>query len=140
MSDKPVKAKPHFYACCLLPMQEIAKDLGYNLIVHGSLNRDMDLVAIPWVDDPKPEAELIQALDRWLRGVSYTDESVERGYLFSVLPGGRHGYVINLNRGGRYNQYTDEQWYLDISITPLPTKQIFINSCDPFMPGQEKIY
>lgn len=103
-------------------MQEIARELGYNLIIHGSISRDMDLVAIPWVDEPKPEIELIKALDVWLRGVSYADGHEEQGYLFSILPGGRRSYVINLNRGGKWNNYNDEQWYIDISVTPLPSK------------------
>jgi len=116
---KPIKAKPHFYAVCLKPMQEIAKEMGYNLIVHGSMDRDLDLVAVPWINEPKPEVELIQKLDRYLKGVQYADESALSGYMFSVLPGGRHSYVINLNRGGPFNGYADEQYYLDISITPL---------------------
>lgn len=116
---KPVKAKPHFYACLLLPMQELAKELGYNLIAHGSFNRDFDLVAIPWVDNPEPESKLVQSLDEFIRGYHYEDASVKLGYNFSVLPGGRHSYVININRGGKYNGYTDEQYYLDISFTPL---------------------
>lgn len=122
METKPIKTKPVFYACCLQPLQQIAKEMGYNLIVHGSMNRDLDLVAIPWIDDPKPEVELIKAFDIYLRGVCYAEGSEERGYLFSVLPGGRRNYVINLNRGGRWNQYLDEQYYLDISITPLQLK------------------
>lgn len=33
----------------ILPaMRRTAKDVGYALTVHGSLNRDIDLVAIPW--------------------------------------------------------------------------------------------
>lgn len=32
----------------LEPMRRVAKDIGYALTVHGSLNRDIDLVAIPW--------------------------------------------------------------------------------------------
>ena len=32
----------------LPPMRRVAKDLGYAITVHGSLNRDIDLVAIPW--------------------------------------------------------------------------------------------
>lgn len=112
---KPVKAKPHFYSCCLQPMQEIARDLGYNLLVHGSMNRDLDLIAVPWIDEPKTHLELIQAFDNYLRGFCFND--VEH-YMPSPLPGGRSSYVINLNRGGKYNGYEDAQYYLDISITP----------------------
>lgn len=121
---KPIKAKPQFYAVCLQPLQEIAREMGYNLIIHGSMSRDMDLVAIPWVDKPEPELKLIQSFDRYLRHtyfVAADEGEIPNAYIFSVLPGGRRSYVINLNRGGGWNNYTDEQYYLDISITPLPT-------------------
>lgn len=116
MRDKPVKAKPHFYAQCLPALQEIAKDCGYNLIAHGSFNRDFDLVAIPWVDNPLSHYALLSRMERWLKGVYY---SKIEDYNGSALPGGRITYHIDLNRGGKFNNYTDEQWYLDISFTPF---------------------
>ena len=124
VAPKPVQAKPMFYACLLFPLQEIGKGMGYNLVVHGSMHRDLDLIAIPWTDNPAPEMELIQAFDNYLRGASY--ETKEK-YLHSVLPGKRNSYVINLNRSSHYlgyanehfNYHVDEKYYLDISITPL---------------------
>lgn len=33
----------------ILPaMRRVAKDFGYAITVHGSLNRDIDVVAVPW--------------------------------------------------------------------------------------------
>lgn len=32
------------------PMRTVARDCGYAIAVHGSLARDIDLVAIPWTD------------------------------------------------------------------------------------------
>lgn len=119
---KPLKPKPQFYALCFGALQEISRIKGYNLVLHGSLDRDMDLIAIPWVDSPRPEIELIRAFDMHLRGVEYEDAAAELGYHFSTLPGGRHSYVIHLNRGGYWNGYVDEQYYLDISVTPLCLK------------------
>ncbi len=119
---KSIKAKPVFYACCYEPLKQIAKDMGYNLLINGSLNRDMDLVAIPWVDEPMEMMDVVIAFDKFLRGIHYDEKSAESGYLYSVIPGGRHSYVINLNRGGAWNQYKDEQWYLDISFTPFIKK------------------
>lgn len=87
--------------------------------MHGSLDRDMDLVAIPWTDEPSTHYELIKSLDIYLRGINGIEEQFPDNYIFSVLPGGRFSYVINLNRGGPWCNYTDEQWYLDISVTPL---------------------
>ncbi|MCP3731996.1 hypothetical protein M9978_16345 [Sphingomonas sp. MG17] len=55
----------------LPPMRRVAKDLGYALTVHGSLNRDIDLVAIPWrehgVRDPD---RLVTALVGAVSGVT----------------------------------------------------------------------
>jgi hypothetical protein len=135
--EKPIKAKPHFYACCLHQLQAIAIDLGYNLLIHGSMNRDMDLVAVPWTDKPKSHLELLQTFNKYLNGIEggaivnedYFEYDVaeekailEKYYMFSILPGNRSSYIINLNRGGNYNHYVDEQYYLDISITPLVNK------------------
>lgn len=120
---KPLKAKPHFYSVCFSALQEIAKNLGYNLVIHGSMNRDMDLVAIPWVDNPHSHIELIESFVDYLGAYKHQEENLDRKkllYGFNILPGGRSCYIINLNRGGGiYNSYQDEQYYLDISITPL---------------------
>lgn len=51
------------YAAAMYP--ELAKifiDHGYALAVHGSLARDLDLIAIPWIDNPKTPDEIIQAI------------------------------------------------------------------------------
>lgn len=61
------------------------------------MSRDLDLVAVPWVDNPKPEMEMIQEFEEYLTGRKYEDKL---NYGFSVLPGGRHSHIINLNRGG----------------------------------------
>lgn len=90
--------------------------MGYNLLVHGSMCRDLDLVAIPWTDDPRSHLELLTAFCVCL-GV--TPGIKNEDYLHSKLPGGRYSYVINLNRCGKYNGHVDQQIYLDISITPL---------------------
>jgi hypothetical protein len=118
-STKPIKAKPHFYSVCLEGLMTIAKEHGYNLVVHGSMSRDFDLVAIPWIDEPKSHIEMLDAFCEFLGvRIPYTDDD-GRDYLYSLLGGARSSYVINLNRGGRYNDYTDMEYYLDIFITPL---------------------
>lgn len=113
---KPIKVKPHFYANCLFELQRIARDLGYNLLIHGSMDRDLDLVAVPWVNEPKSHLELLRGFCDYLGVFAYDDIKY---YNFSLLPGDRSSYIINLNRGGKYNGYEDAQYYLDISITPF---------------------
>lgn len=124
---KPTYERPQLYAQIFMILKKIAKDHGYNLVVHGSMNRDLDLIAIPWVNDPKPEFDMINALNKAMTGK--TSISKEH-FLHRQLPGGRNSYVINLDRGGyRKNEageivdpleYTpDPQYYIDISVTPL---------------------
>jgi hypothetical protein len=77
----------------------------------------MDLVAVAWIDDPKPHLELIHGFCDYLGVPKFNDV---QHYMYSVLAGGRDSYVINLNRGGNFNSYLDAQYYLDISFTPKP--------------------
>ncbi len=123
--EKPIKAKPHFYSVCLEGLQSIAKEMGYNLVIHGSMNRDMDLVAVPWINEPKTHIELIESFCKYL-GVPKEEKTKSNPYpyLHSILPGGRNSYVINLNRGSKFNGYLDAEYYLDISITPLVPNNI----------------
>ena len=126
MSKKPTHAKPSLYAYYFLQLKEIALEYGYNLVLHGSLNRDLDLIAIPWEDNAKDELEMINAFSAYMNGWELGDKQM---FNYSILPGGRKSYVININRGGYQNlghglgPYTeDPQYYIDISVTPLPNK------------------
>jgi hypothetical protein len=118
--DKPLKVKPHFYAVCFGSLQKIARDLGYNLLIHGSMDRDMDLVAVPWIDLPCSHLDLIQVFDKFLNG-SYKNKA--DSYMFKMLPGGRSSYIINIHRSyycPTCKEYTpDTQFYLDISVTTI---------------------
>ena len=123
---KPIHAKPCVYAYYFEQLKVIAKDHGYNLLLHGSMARDLDLVAVPWVNDPKPELDMINAMSEYLNGFKSQSPGI---FLYNILPGGRHSYVLSLNRGGYMNTGTglhekpeyleDPQYYIDISVTPL---------------------
>lgn len=124
---KPVHAKPQLYAYYFEGMKTIARDMGYNLVVHGSMARDLDLIAIPWVDDPKPEFEMVEAMKEYLGGRILSGAGHR-------LPGGRTSYVINLNRGGYKRNEADEiaepleftpdpEYYIDISVTQLANRK-----------------
>lgn len=115
---KSTKIKPGLYAIYFMHLKDIAESYGYNLLVHGSMARDLDLVAIPWVDNPRPEQKMIKDFQEYLTGKQELrpDGSVH----YTKLPGNRHSYVIELNRGnknGEWVRFEDEQYYLDISVT-----------------------
>ncbi len=109
------------YAVFFHYLKEIAETYGYNLVIHGSMDRDLDLIAIPWIDEPRPEQDMIKEFQEYLTGRTVTrpDGSVH----YTILPGVRHSYVIDLNIGdkhGEWVRFEDQQYYLDISITQLP--------------------
>lgn len=119
--SKKNNIKPGLYAMYYEYLKDIAKHYGYNLVVHGSMNRDLDLIAIPWIDNPAPSEEMIKEMQMYL-----TDKHVvnDKGNVhFDILPGGRKNYTISLNRGnksGEWVRFEDSEYYLDISVTPLP--------------------
>ena len=116
MSDKLIHIKPGLYAMYFEYLKLIAKDFGYNLVIHGSMERDLDLIAIPWSENPKPESEMINDFEMYLTGMKSHNPH------YSILPGGRKVYAIQLNRGnrdGEWVRFEDKEYYLDISVTPV---------------------
>lgn len=118
--SKPIAVKPGLYCLFYEYLKQIAKYYGYNLVVNGSMSRDLDLIAIPWRDDPGDEQKMIAEFCEWLTGriVKKPDGTLH----YTILPGNRHGYVIELNRGsksGEWVRFADEEYYLDISVTQL---------------------
>ncbi len=58
---KPANLAP-VYVGIYPELAELCRGHGYALAVHGSLARDFDLVAIPWVDAPASPEELVTAI------------------------------------------------------------------------------
>ena len=119
---KPVQLKPGLYTIFYEHLKQIALEYGYNLVVHGSMNRDLDLIAIPWEDRccHTKEQLMIKEFQEYLTGKHLLDKKGNAPY--TILPGGRHGYVICLNRGdkhGEWVRYEDKEYYLDISVIPM---------------------
>jgi hypothetical protein len=122
---KPIAVKPGLYTMFYENMKQIAEYYGYNLVIHGSMQRDMDLIAIPWRDNPGDEQKMIGEFYEYLTGVPVTKP--DGTFPFTVLPGNRHGYVIELNRGdkhGNWVRFEDREYYLDISVTQLAQARI----------------
>ena len=117
--EKPIHAKPSYYAIMFEPLKAIALKYGYNLVLHGSLNRDMDLIAIPWVEEIGLVDEMINEFCAYVGGEINEDCN-------NTTFHGRKHFVIDIYRGG-YKQgcgfsrltYTeDPQTYIDISVIP----------------------
>lgn len=55
-------ALPLGYVSMLPALPRAAKSKGYALAVHGSMRRDLDLVAVPWTDEAAPAQEVVDAI------------------------------------------------------------------------------
>ena len=49
-SEEHMRQARHYCDLLLPALREVARSCGYAIAVHGSLERDIDLVAIPWAD------------------------------------------------------------------------------------------
>lgn len=112
--------KPLSTATCLLPryqqllpvFRRIAHANGYALGLHGSGQRDLDLIAVPWTDDAVPAQDLVDRL------VEACDGDGCAGLLdpgTTERPHGRRCWVIRLS--GKMLFY--EHLYVDLSVMPL---------------------
>lgn len=64
LSSKPKPSHAPVYCAAMYPeLAEIFRSHGYALAVHGSLQRDLDLIAIPWIDQVSdPQAVIDEVL------------------------------------------------------------------------------
>lgn len=110
----PIQAQAAAY-CALYPMlASIARDHGYALAVHGSLHRDMDLIAVPWIDEASDGLTLIKAFKEATNTVVH-HETMDDQYPDchpTKKPHGRLAYSLHVTNSGMYGGY------LDISVMP----------------------
>lgn len=91
-------------------MRDAAKAKGYALAEHGSLARDIDLVAVPWTDDAASATEVAEAIRAAAAtangGVAFIARSSSDASV--VKPHGRLCWSFHLGGGP----------YVDLSVMP----------------------
>jgi len=111
---EPMTARAAAY-CAIYPMLlQIAKDHGYALCVHGSMHRDFDLVAIPWIEEASDPSDLIKAIKERIAGVFHHEDfdHLQPDGKPTSKPHGRVAYTLHLTNRGMYGGF------LDISVMP----------------------
>lgn len=96
------------YPNALFMAREAARVLGYALTVHGSMTRDLDVVAVPWTADAADPEALVKAIEYAVEG--YTSQRCDvQGLVYPIVkPHGRLCWVIHLGGGP----------YIDLSVMP----------------------
>lgn len=56
--------KKRHYAEILPITREVAKSCGYAIAVHGSMTRDLDLVAVPWIEKHLKAETLVLRIEK----------------------------------------------------------------------------
>lgn len=104
------------YAQLLPRIREAGKRLGYAIAIHGSMKRDLDLLAVPWTNEAADPALLLEEVRSAVGGYVITDKVTEAGYVSEEPTQQPHGRLSwNICWGGRP--------FIDISVMPrqLPT-------------------
>jgi len=110
----PSPARAAAYVALYPMLQQIARRHGYALAVHGSLHRDFDLVAIPWIEEASDGLTLIRALKKATRTVTQAEgfDHLAKDCHPTQKPHGRIAYSLHVTNSGMYGGY------LDISVMP----------------------
>jgi len=101
--------KAAFYACMWGDLRTAALDCGWALALHGSLNTDMDIMAMPWTEDAKPVEDMVKALSG-----CFTESPFAKDHCtpHRTKPHGRVVYTMSI--WGNF--------YLDISVMEPQTE------------------
>lgn len=96
------------------PMTKTAMECGYALAWHGSLARDIDVVAVPWTEESLSAEELVDRLIKTLlecnNGMAFLnpDRKDFKDGVWGMKPHGRRCWSIHLGGGP----------YIDLGVMP----------------------
>jgi hypothetical protein len=101
----------------LLPrVRAIGKKLGYAIAIHGTLTRDFDMLAVPWIKSAAAPDVLVKAIADEVGGFVIGRRKIKHGYVSdrpNVRPHGRLSW--NICWGGRA--------FIDLSVMPRAVAQ-----------------
>lgn len=115
MDAKPIEPKAAMFAWMIPHIQTIARTYGYAIGVHGTMNRDLDLIAVPWTEQAAPAEVLVEAVRDSVDGFIRNDPQHE-GNKYDLRtkspekkPHGRLAWSIH---------FSGRRFYLDLSVMP----------------------
>ena len=102
----PIRTKDELhrvYTRLVPEIRRIAYHAGYGIGVHGSMRRDLDLIAVPWTEEAVSAHELAQRIQLSLCGMK------EASYDWEQKPHGRKGCTIVVGMNA----------FIDLSVSPF---------------------
>jgi hypothetical protein len=116
--QKPI-SRPLAYVFLLPNIIKAAREHGYAITLHGSLQRDFDLVAIPWTDNASDPDALVAAI-REAAGATMFEEWEDKAH---------HNPTIKPHGRLAWNNILGGDYYIDLSVMPR------LESCPPLPLG-----
>lgn len=107
-----------FYLSKLDSMRLAARGLGYALGLHGTLKRDMDLIAVPWVENHADKDELARVIQHAACGMTmakYDWESKPKGRLATCFP------ICWIDHGS-FDEIPKSLGHVDLSVVSSPNQ------------------
>lgn len=104
---EPPRHRAPVYAYLVPLLSAAARRVGYAVAVHGSMARDLDVVAVPWTDEAVSAEALLAAI---LASCGFTVDSIHGRSVIGpgAKPHGRKAWTIPLDGG----------CYIDLSVMP----------------------
>jgi hypothetical protein len=97
------------YCKLIAPLRVVARADGYALTVHGSIKRDIDLVAIPWIEEARPAEQLAEDIRvETERVIGFAIFGSDAPMPRTDKPHGRRCWTIHFNGT-----------YIDLSVMPM---------------------
>ncbi len=120
---KPSSAMKPEYERILPVIRKVAKECGYAIGVHGSGQRDLDLIAAPWTSFVTPDTDLANAVCNAVQGRIYgyvRDNDGNHNQNPVLKAHGRKSWVIHLpNQEGN----NDGTLYIDMAVMPYKEEE-----------------
>jgi len=98
---------PRMFAMLLPYLVELGREEGYAIGVHGSLARDLDLIAVPWVEGAAAAEHLVTRIAK------YVSHFQDPAYVI-------HGPALKPHGRRAWNIVADSGAVIDISVMPRP--------------------
>lgn len=127
-----------FYAAMWDDIRQCAMDNGWAVALHGSLSSDMDIMAMPWVEDAAPHTMLIKDIAELFTGNEMTAawridyDSKPHGRAVATIPIWADFYLdISIMGPPRsdYHTMTCSTCAHDGIVEACPTPDMECNSC-----------
>ncbi len=118
--DKPLECKAATFAWMVPHLSKVARIYGYAIGLHGSMDRDLDLMAVPWTDSAAPAETLVEALRESVDGFIRNDPPTKGNEYDAQTrnpndkPHGRKAWSI---------YFAGRRFYIDLSVMPRVTAE-----------------